>query len=180
MRDAVFRMLFELVKDMEDPFSERLIVLGFSNILSFSIESGALSSIIQTNLMAMFQQVIREIVLIEEESNNGNGDDEEDDEDEEEEDHGRGFGAMMQSSRRLADSRQFLDDDEDVTESSSHSRRKQDATKSKTPDGGFDEEEDAVNEDDLDYLKLLAKLEKQDRVKAELQRANGNICTMLF
>jgi hypothetical protein len=176
MRDAVFRMLFDLVKDMEDSFSERLIVLGFSNILSFSVNSQALPPLIQSNLMAMFQQVIRELVLLEEEANEEDeeGNHAEDDDDEED---GQGIAAMMTRNghRSVKKSSSAIDDDEDVTEESSSNHRQKKSSKSQIPDEGFDEEEDAVNEDDLQYLALLAKLEKQDRVKAELRRANGKI-----
>jgi hypothetical protein len=80
---VLFRNIFEKLKDMvvafvicsiylfiffhfqEDSFTQRLIVLSFSSLMNVPIQT--LPDIIRNNLQSMFQQVIRELVLIEEE-----------------------------------------------------------------------------------------------------------------
>jgi hypothetical protein len=63
---ALFGLLFEHLNHMERDFTQRLVVLSFSALLS--TPPALLPEIVRSNFPAMFQQVIRELVLIEEEA----------------------------------------------------------------------------------------------------------------
>jgi hypothetical protein len=63
---ALFGLLFDHLNNMERDFTQRLVVLSFSALLS--TPPAALPEIVRNNFPAMFQQVVRELVLIEEEA----------------------------------------------------------------------------------------------------------------
>lgn len=94
IRDDIFTQLFGILPSMDSSSSRRLIVVAFSNLLSIPVAS--LPDIVRSNLQPMFQQVIRELVMIEEEA------DEEAEEDTNEE------------RRVKEDNDSDLDDDEDL------------------------------------------------------------------
>lgn len=131
----LFNTLFELLPVMERDSTERLVVLSFSSILG--TPSAPMPQVVRDNVQSMFQQIIREVVLVEEEAakarakrESGEDEEEEDDEDEgEDEESGDGD-----------------DDDDDDGE-------------------GFDEDEDCVNAEDEAYQKSLEEIARKDRVK---------------
>lgn len=47
------------------------------------------------------------------------------------------------------------------------------------PDGGFDEDDDCVNQEDVNYQEMFKKLEAA-RVRKELARASGEPSTFKF
>lgn len=63
---ALFGLLFSHLNHMERDFTQRLVVLSFTALLSTN--PTVLPEIVRTNFPSMFQQVIRELVLIEEEA----------------------------------------------------------------------------------------------------------------
>lgn len=155
---TVFGLVFSHLKDMERDFSMRLIVLAFTALLS--LPGASLPDIVRANVPSMFQQVVRELVLIEEEARKpeeeedeeGDGDDE-DDEEEDEED---------------------MDDaDDDFDDSDAVAAAARRAKALYVPDGGYDEDEDCVNAEDEEYRAALEEMDKEDRVKKELYRAGG-------
>jgi cation transport regulator ChaB len=91
--NKVFNLLFEKLNVMTRDCTERLVVLSFTTL--FSVPQTILPDIIRNNLPSMFQQILRELVLIEEEAlkEDEDGDDDDqgganEDEAEEEEDEG--------------------------------------------------------------------------------------------
>lgn len=62
---ALFGGLFDHLKHMERDFTQRMVVLSFSALLS--APPAILPEIVRNNFPAMFQQVIRELILIDEE-----------------------------------------------------------------------------------------------------------------
>ncbi len=154
---TVFGLVFSHLKDMERDFSMRLIVLAFTALLS--LPGASLPDIVRANVASMFQQVVRELVLIEEEARKpedeedeeGDGDDEDDDEEDEDMDD--------------------ADDDFDDSDAVAAAARRAKALY--VPDGGYDEDEDCVNAEDEEYRAALEEMDKEDRVKKELYRAGG-------
>jgi hypothetical protein len=144
---AFFMMLFESVLKMETPFSRRLIILGFSSVLSLPLE--ALPSPFATNVEAMFRQVIRELVLVREEAadeeNESNGDQNGDD------DNDDGF-----------------EDDEVHMKKGTSSKWCVALDSLNVPEGGYDEDEDCINAEDETYREAIQKLDKDERVKRQL------------
>lgn len=131
----VFDLLFGLLQSMERDSTERLIVLSFSTILANPL--AALPAVVQRNVPTMFQQVIREVILIEKEAalpqKEDDDEEEEDDEDDDEDDMFGGGGGGAQIP---------------------------------VPSGGWDEEDDCANAEDEAYLKSLGDMEKKDVGKA--------------
>lgn len=186
-----FQILFESLKDMERDFTERLIVLSFLSILS--LPSNNLPEIIRINLPSMFQQIIREIIIIEEEAKkqaeaDDDDEDEDDDEDgdEDDEDYDDGFdvdglpveksksgggskkvgGKSKDSSLRHVDDDDEDEDDFDDADPLQANRNRQ--TKLFVPEGGYDEEEDCINCEDEEYRQVLENLNEEDRIKRQL------------
>eukprot|EP01039_Chlorochromonas_danica_P004922 gene4922-5403_t len=61
LSDYFFSWLYGQLKDMERDFSQRLVVLAFTAL--FALPSDQLPPILATNMQAMFQQMIRELML---------------------------------------------------------------------------------------------------------------------
>lgn len=164
--DAVFAMLFELLKEMERDFSMRLTVLAFQAMLVLPTES--LPSVIQQNVASMFQQCVRELTLIEQvkEENDakearraarGDSSDEEDDDDED-------FDGFDDDD--IGD-----DDDEEFDDADAKQAAINRAKKLYVPEEGYGEDEDCVNAEDEEYRQHLEQTDREDRVKRELYRA---------
>lgn len=162
---AFFTLLFELLKEMERDFSMRITVLAFSSLLVLPVDS--LPEIVRSNAPAMFQQSIRELVLIEEvkEENDrkeaeraAKGDDSEDDDDDDDDDFGGDF-----------DDDDLNDDDFDDADAQQAAVNR--AKKLYVPDDGYGEDDDCVNCEDEEYRQLLEETDKEERVKRELYRA---------
>jgi hypothetical protein len=185
-----FNMLFDLLKDMDRDFTQRLIVLSFLAIMSLPTTS--FPEIIQINLPSMFQQVVRELIMIEEqakidkekEENGEETDDEEegdeDDEDEDDEDDYGMKGGKGHSSpnKKMKDYslRHTDDDDDDDEEGEGEGFDENDPIQAEknrlkalyVPEGGYHEDEDCLNAEDEEYRQVLENLSKEDRIKKEL------------
>ncbi len=155
-----FHFVFGLMKDMDRDFTERLIVLSFLSI--FTIPTQSLPPIIQMNLPSMFQQVIREIIIIEEEAKKEREREEEEDDDEEEDYDDDDFdfdgGRRKDVSLRQADD----DDDDDADPFAAEQRR---SKLLEVPDGGYNEDEDCLNAEDEEYRAVLESVTKEDKAK---------------
>ncbi len=159
----LFTTLFDNLKEMERDFTQRLIALSFSSLLSIPAQN--LPDILRNNLQAMFQQVIRELVMIEEEEKTGakreaaEGDDFDDDEgfDEDEDEDDDGIN--------VDDDDEGEDDEEDAKRLTKHAKALH------VPDGGYDEDEDCLNAEDETYREALESMDKEERVKRELYLA---------
>eukprot|EP01038_Epipyxis_sp_PR26KG_P009275 gene9275-12495_t len=149
--ENIFLGLFSSLKDMERTFTQRLIVLSFISLLSIPISS--LPAVIQRNASAMFQQIIREITMIDEEEakedddEEGDDDDDDDDGDEEEEEE---------------------EDDDDDEE---NAKLTENAKLLYIPEGGYGEDEDCINAEDETYREALEKMDKEDKIKHQLYMA---------
>ena len=83
--DALFATLFSTFPTMEHDSTQRLIVLSLSSLLALPVTS--LPEEARKNVQSMFQQIIRELVLIEEQKEKddnaveGEEDDDDDDDD---------------------------------------------------------------------------------------------------
>jgi hypothetical protein len=175
-----FQTLFDCIKDMERDFTERLIVLSFLSILS--LPSHTLPELIQINLPSMFQQVIREILLIEEEAKKqaeeGDEDEDEDDDDDfeddgDDDDFDDDFGGS--SSKKNAKGKDYSlrqvededEDDEDFDENDPSQAHKNRNSKLHVPEGGYDENDDCINCEDEEYRQVLEDLNEEDKVKRQ-------------
>lgn len=155
--DFVFKSLFDLIGDMDRIYTERLIVLSFTNILSLPPQS--LPPIIASNALAMFKQAIREIELIDLDEKDSkenrkrhiayDGDDEYIDEDD---------GSMCSDD----------DDDNDCNPSGGNHREAKIKHGVDMPEGGFDEDTDCVNAEDEEYYNALERMTREERVRHEL------------
>lgn len=162
---AVFTLLFELLKQMERDFTMRLVVLSFTAILQ--LPPASMPEIVRGNGQGLFQQCIRELVLIEEvakeraeKAARGEDSDYEDDEDDD-------FDDDFDDEIR--------DEDEDGPKAFDDTDAKQAAInrakKLYVPEDGYGEDEDCLNAEDEDYREMLENCDKEDRVKRELYRA---------
>ena len=164
---ALFGLLFDSLKGMDRDFTQRLVVLSFSALLS--APPAILPEILRNNFPAMFQQVIRELVLIETEANRERGEDEDD-----EDDHGDygGFDEGDEDDDILG-----VDgsDDEDEDEEGADSEDEKDPAKAAmrrakalyVPDGGYDEDEDCLNAEDESYREALEAMGKSAEGKRD-------------
>lgn len=162
---SLFASLFESLKDMERDFTQRLIALSFSSLLS--IPQTQLPEVLRNNLQAMFQQVIRELVMIEEELATGakaaREEQSEGDEDFEFGDEDEDDGVNIDSDGD--------DDDDDDDEEDTKPKGGRHAKALAVPDGGYDEDEDCLNAEDESYREALESMDKEERVKRELYLA---------
>jgi len=149
---SLFTMLFDTLKVMERDFTQRLIVLSFTALLT--LPQSSLPEILIVNSFSMFQQIIRELVLIEEEgkkdhndSDGSEGDSRYDDDD---------FGIEVD-----ADEDDF-DEADDVKAAVSR------AKKLYVPDGGYNEDEDCLNAEDEDYRQMLEQMGSEEKGKKDL------------
>lgn len=67
----IFSSLFANLHNMELAYTQRLIVLSFSGIFA-SVPTASLPPIVATNMQPMFQQMIRELILIKEDEDESN------------------------------------------------------------------------------------------------------------
>lgn len=159
---ALFGLLFDSLKAMERDFTQRLVVLSFSALLS--APPAILPEVLRGNFPAMFQQVIRELVLIEAEANRerSEGSDDEDghgrfgdfgDEDDDDEDID-----IDGSDDEDGDEDDDEDDDDDKDPAKAAMRR---AKALHVPDGGYDEDEDCLNAEDEAYREALEAMGKE-------------------
>lgn len=152
--EGVFVLLFDTLLSMEQDFTHRLVVLSFSTILTQP--PGSLPPILRNNLQAMFNQLIRECVLIEEEAQKeGNEEEDEDDDDEE-------IGEDDDDDEEEDDDQ--LDDEEDSD--GSPYKGTEFAKKLYVPDGGYNEDEDCLNAEDEEYREVLKRMEKKQKKAA--------------
>lgn len=144
--------IFENLKNMDRDFTQRLIVLSFMSILA--IPSSNLPNILSANVGSMFQQIIRELVLIEEESKKQHSEDNDSDTNSRYDDDD--FGAD-------------LDDDYDDTDPALAAGNR--AKKLYVPDGGYNEDEDCLNAEDEEYRQMLESMDNEDKAKRQLYLA---------
>lgn len=158
-----FSLLFENLKNINSDFHLRLIVMSFMEIMMRVDEWAAkqlLPDVVMDNVASMFQQVIRELVVIEEE-----------------------LVKSAQNANKFEDEDDFDDDDEDFDEfdfdegnfDESDAKRAEKARKKKlhVPEGGYDEDADCENFEDEEYRQFLESMSKEERVKREVYRAGG-------
>lgn len=156
----LFGLLFDSLKGMERDFTQRLVVLSFSAVLS--CPPAVLPDVLRNNFPAMFQQVIRELVLIEEEAAREH--DEDEDGDYEDCDDDAGFDEGDEES---GDDGIEIDDDSD-DEEDDKDPKKAAARRAKAlyvPEGGYDEEEDCLNAEDETYRQALEDMAKEEGKK---------------
>lgn len=153
LSDYFFSWLYGQLKDMDRDFSQRLVVLAFTAL--FALPSDQLPPILATNMQAMFQQMIRELVMIEESAEKAKNQRHEDDDDYEDDDD---------------DDNIDLDEDDDGHFDDANAKKAaiNRAKMLYVPDGGYDEDEDCLNAEDEDYREMLENLDKEERVKREL------------
>jgi len=164
---TLFTVLFDNLQDMDRDFTQRLIVLSFCALLSVS--PAKLPEIVRNNFPSMFQQIIRELVLIEEEAakesqegEEGGGDDDDDgifggDDDEEEDD-----GIEVDDD----DEDEGEDDDENFDDSDPKAAAKRRAKALHVPEGGYDEDQDCLNAEDEAYREALEQMGRDQEEKA--------------
>lgn len=142
-----FNMLFLNLPNMSDLGSQKLIVMCFSCIMS-CMPASNLPPVLQGNLLAMLQQMVREIKLIKEEEAK---EDEYEDEDDEmgDEDDDEDDDADMDTIKKLG--------------------------KLDVPDGGFDEDEDCVNVEDESYRDYLNSLTSMGDKAKHMIYQNGEL-----
>lgn len=143
--------IFENLKNMDRDFTQRLIVLSFMSLLAIPLSH--LPDILSANAGAMFQQIIRELVLIEEESKKQ--DNEENDSEIDSRYDDDDFGAEP-------------DDDDDADPALAAANR---AKKLYVPDGGYNEDEDCLNAEDEEYRQMLESMDNEEKAKRELYLA---------
>lgn len=153
----LFGLLFESLKAMERDFTQRLVVLSFSAVLS--CPPAVLPDVLRNNFPAMFQQVIRELVLIEEEAAREH-DEEDDDEDG---DYGDDAGFDEESEDDGIECDEDSDDEEDDKDPKKAAARRAKALY--VPEGGYDEEEDCLNAEDESYRQALEDMAKEEGKK---------------
>lgn len=158
----LFNLLFDSLKDMARDYSMRLVVLSFTAVLSVRPE--LLPEFLGNNFHAMFQQIIRELVLIQEEASRdrndfesaGDDDDEDDDYDEDyDDDDNNGNGDDDNN-----------DDAEDFDDRDRKQAARNRAKKLYLPEGGYDEDEDCLNAEDEAYREALEKMGKDEEFKS--------------
>lgn len=156
MMNLYFTALMDALPTMDRDMTQRLIVLSFTAVLQMPITM--LPDVLKSNMQAMLQQCVRELVLIEETAANAGNEDEDELEGDDDE----------------------LDDDDDEDDEEELSDDEDDAYKAKkaarqaalaVPDGGYDEDADCLNAEDESYREVLEQLDKEDRVKRELYLA---------
>lgn len=156
---ALFGVLFDHLNNMERDFTQRLVVLSFSALLA--TPPTALPEIVRNNFPAMFQQVIRELVLIEEEAAR-----EQDEDDEEGGGEYGGFNEDDEDDNILGvDDSDNEDSDEDDKDPKKAAARRAKALF--VPDGGYGEEEDCLNAEDESYRQALEQMGKDDVKRAK-------------
>lgn len=165
-----FNILFDLLKDMDRDFTQRLIVLSFLGLLSLPFNS--LPEMIRLNLPSMFQQTLREIVMIEEEDKrqqeldeNGEDDGEDDDYDDEEDD---GDDTNWKANRKDTSLREIDDVEEPFDDSDPVQASKNRSKRLEVPEGGYDENDDCINAEDEEYRQMLEDLDKEEKVKRQV------------
>ena len=146
----LFNMIFLNLPNMSDLGSQKLVVMCFSCIMS-CMPAASLPPIIQSNLQAMLQQMVREIKMIKEEEAK-----EEEYEDEDEE----------------------MGEDEDEEEPDMSSIKKNGTLD--VPDGGFDEDEDCVNVEDESYRDYLNSLTSIGDKAKHMLFQNGELVSICF
>ena len=151
--ETFFNSLFEILNSMTRDSTQRMIVLSFLTLLS--IPQNLLPEIVVRNISNMFQQIIREVVLIEEEAAKGDNEENDDDDDEE-----------FEIDNEDDDDDNVDDDDDDDDDDDNEPKNKQTA-KSKlksleVPDGGYNEDEDCLNAEDEAYRAVLEKMQKEE------------------
>jgi hypothetical protein len=180
-----FNTLFGLLVEMDRDFTQRLIVLSFLAI--FSLPVAILPEVLKANMPTMFQQVIRELVMIEEEAQKGDDEDEEyeddDEEDEDDDDVDEPVPSKKSSKKGSSKKKDFSlrpgddedDDEEDFDDNDPEAAEQRRIQSLYVPDGGYDEDEDCENAEDEEYRKVLEDMTKEDRVKRELYLAGEPI-----
>lgn len=156
----LFGLLFDSLKAMERDFTQRLVVLSFSAVLS--CPPALLPDILRNNFPAMFQQVIRELVLIEEEAAREHEEGEDDDDDCADD---AGFDEGGEDS---GDDGIEIDDDSDEEDEDDKDPKKAAQRRAKAlfvPEGGYDEEEDCLNAEDESYRQALEDMAKEEGKK---------------
>jgi hypothetical protein len=106
----------------------------------------------------MFQQIIRELTMIEEEEKNANNDDVEDVEDDDEIDE--------DVNEEEEEEGESIDED-DANEGDSKKKLFDRAKALYVPEGGYNEEEDCVNAEDEAYREALESMDKTEKVKRQ-------------
>jgi hypothetical protein len=143
----LFNMLFLNLSNMSDLGTQKLIVMCFSCIMS-CMPAANLPAILQSNLQAMLQQMVREIKLIKEEEakeEEYEDDDMADEDDDDEEDEQPDLNAIKKLGK--------LD----------------------VPDGGYDEDEDCVNVEDESYREYLNSLTSMGDKAKHMLFQNGEL-----
>lgn len=163
---TIFTMIFDNLKDMDRDFTQRMIVLSFTTLMA--LPANQLPECVQANLPSMFQQVVRELVMIEEEARKdpeeeGDEDDEYDGDDDDEE---LDDDDMDHLGHQVDD-----EDDEEFDETDDKAAAINRAKALYVPDGGYGEDEDCVNAEDEEYREMLEQMDKEERVKRELYLA---------
>mmetsp|Transcript_23745 Transcript_23745/g.34001 ORF Transcript_23745/g.34001 Transcript_23745/m.34001 type:complete len:1123 (-) Transcript_23745:74-3442(-) len=171
----LFSSLFSNLKDMESTFTQRLIVLSFTSLLTTPLllnqpgqplQQQQLPEIVSSNLPNLLKQALRELVMIaeeeEKEGEEGEGGEDAAEEDDEDDD------AIEADDDEEDDD----DDDDDQAEASKGAKKKISgidyAKALHVPDGGYDEDEDCINAEDESYREALEVMEKEEKVKREL------------
>lgn len=158
----LFNLLFDSLKDMARDYSMRLVVLSFTAVLSVRPE--LLPEFLGKNFHAMFQQIIRELVLIQMEASRERNDFESADDDEDD------FDEDDYEVEDDDNNENGNDDNNDNAEDFDDRDRKQAARnrakKLYLPEGGYDEDEDCLNAEDEAYREALEKMGKDEEFKS--------------
>lgn len=148
--EALFNMLFAKLPEMEETSTQRLIVVSFCSLLS--VPSSSLPPVVRNNLQSVFTQIIRELVMIQEEEANGkDGSDGSDD---------------------GSDDDDMDDDAEDGEEEEEDDKREglKRIAALHIPEDGYDEDDDCVNAEDEEYLKILAEMDGDSKARRRVYR----------
>lgn len=151
--EALFDMIFAKIPEMQETSTQRLLVVSFCSLLN--VPTSSLPPVVRNNLQSVFTQIIRELVLIKEEEENGrNADDEGSDEDD------------MDDEDMAEDDAETDEENENVGDKEKLGR----IAALHIPDDGYDEDDDCVNAEDEEYLRALAEIDGDSKVKRRLYR----------
>ena len=168
----LFNLLFDSLKDMARDYSMRLVVLSFTAVLSVRPE--LLPEFLGNNFHAMFQQIIRELVLIQMEATRErndfeSADDDDFDEDDFDDDDDDDDGDDKENGGDGGN-----DNAEDFDDRDRKQAARNRAKKLYLPEGGYDEDEDCLNAEDEAYREALEKMGKDDEFKS-IKYSGGDV-----
>ncbi len=140
-----FESLFENLPNMDNPSTQRLLVMAFSNLIAMPL--AALPPACQANIQNIFMQSIREVTLLQEAKEDVCLKTEEDGNNENDYDE---IGDDWDDADNFGEEDEGSDEDEEAARGV-HSRVGA-AVAGGIPEGGYDEDEDVENAEDAKYV----------------------------